>query len=99
MTNLLSNAFKYTRSGGRVILRARPMEGRVVIEVEYECGGLPEGKSDVFTPFGERRAKNRTGLGLGLSIAQEILTRHQGTLRVVSQPGVGSTFTIRLPGA
>jgi signal transduction histidine kinase len=57
VTNLLSNAFKYTLAGGLVVLRARAMDGRVAIEVEDGCGGLPEGKSDVFTPFGERRAK------------------------------------------
>jgi signal transduction histidine kinase len=99
VTNLLSNAFKYTRSGGRVILRVRPMDGRVAIEVEDECGGLPPGKSDVFTPFGERRAKNRTGLGLGLSIARRAVRAQGGDIEVRNSPGKGCTFIIEVPAA
>jgi signal transduction histidine kinase len=99
VTNLLSNAFKYTRSGGRVILRVRPMDGRVAIEVEDECGGLPQGKSDVFTPFGERRAKNRTGLGLGLSIARRAVRAQGGDIEVRNSPGTGCTFVIQVPAA
>jgi signal transduction histidine kinase len=99
VTNLLSNAFKYTPAGGRVTLRARAMDGRIVIEVEDECGGLPEGKTDLFKPFGERRGKDRTGLGLGLSIARRAVRAQGGEIEVRDMPGKGCTFVIQVPAA
>ncbi|PYR88802.1 MAG: sensor histidine kinase [Acidobacteria bacterium] len=100
VTNLLSNAFKYTRAGGRVILRARGREeGRVAIEVKDACGGIPESKGDLFEPFGERRAKNRTGLGLGLSIARKAIRAQGGDIEVRNMPGKGCTFVINVPAA
>jgi signal transduction histidine kinase len=99
VTNVLSNAFKYTPPGGRVIMRAHAIDGRVAIEVEDECGGLPPGNSDLFTPFGERRAKNRTGLGLGLSIARKAVRAQGGDIEVRNSPGKGCTFVIHVPAA
>ena len=60
--NLLINAFKYHRPGGRVVLRAPQRGERVHIEVEDECGGIPDTEGDPFRPFAERRGRNRTGL-------------------------------------
>jgi signal transduction histidine kinase len=97
VTNLLSNAFKYTTAGGRVILRVRAGDDLVAIEVEDACGGLPENTSDVFRPFGERRGKNRTGLGLGLSIARKAVRAQGGDIQVRNMPGKGCTFVIELP--
>ena len=68
--NLLNNAFKYTPKGGRVVLRALREDRRVRIEVEDGCGGIPDTRGDPFKPFGDRRGNDRTGLGLGLSIAR-----------------------------
>ena len=99
VTNLLSNAFKYTPAGGRVILRARAMDQRVIIEVEDACGGLIDDRSDVFKPFGERRGKDRTGLGLGLSIARKAVRAQGGDIEVRNIPGHGCTFVIQVPSA
>ena len=99
VTNLLSNAFKYTPRGGRVILRSRADGTRVTIEVEDSCGGIPDGTGDLFQPFGERRAKDRTGLGLGLSIARRAIRAQGGDIEVRNTPGKGCTFVIDVPAA
>lgn len=99
LANLLQNAFKFSRQKGAVVLRtdATTAEGRVLIEVEDECGGLPEGKAeDLFRPF-EQRGKDRSGLGLGLSIARESVEANGGLIRARNVPGRGCVFTIDLP--
>lgn len=95
--NLLSNGFKYTHAGGRVTLRARAEGVRALIEVEDGCGGIPEIRGDPFQPFGVRRGKDRTGLGLGLSIARKAIRAQGGDVRVQNLPGRGCIFTIDLP--
>lgn len=97
--NLLSNGFKYTHAGGRVALRARAEGGRALIDVEDGCGGIPETRGDPFRPFGDRRGKDRTGLGLGLSIARKAIRAQGGDVRVTNLPGRGCIFTIDLPMA
>jgi len=99
LTNLLQNAFKYTRPRGRVSLKTSASDRRVVIEVEDECGGLPPGKAEeLFRPF-EQRSSDRTGLGLGLSISRRSVKALGGELRVRDLPGSGCVFTIDLPRA
>jgi signal transduction histidine kinase len=95
--NLLNNAFKYTRAGGQVMLRALRRERHVQIEVEDECGGLPERTDESFKAFSERRMTDRTGLGLGLSIARKAVKLHQGDIHVRNLPGKGCVFIIELP--
>lgn len=95
--NLLHNAFKCTPAGGRVVLRARKDESRLVLEIEDECGGLPESKGDVFQPFGDRRGTDRSGLGLGLSIVRKAVRAHGGDIRIRNMPGKGCAFMIELP--
>jgi signal transduction histidine kinase len=95
--NLLQNAFKFTRSQGRVSLRTSSTAARVVIEVEDECGGLPPGKAEeLFRPF-EQRNSDRRGLGLGLSISRKSVEAIGGELRVRDVPGIGCVFTVDLP--
>jgi signal transduction histidine kinase len=95
--NLLNNAFKYTAPGGRVVLRAQAEDGRVLLEVEDECGGITDSTRDLFQPFGERRGSDRTGLGLGLSIARKAVTAQDGDIRVRNIPGTGCVFVIDVP--
>lgn len=95
--NLLHNAFKNTPAGGAVALRAHAEGARLVIEVEDECGGIPESKGDLFQPFGERRGTDRSGLGLGLSIARRAVRAHGGDVRIRNLPGKGCVFTIDVP--
>ena len=71
--------------------------GRVLIEVEDECGGLPEGKvEELFHPF-EQRGTDRSGVGLGLAIARESVETNGGLIRARNLPGKGCVFTIDLP--
>jgi signal transduction histidine kinase len=99
LANVLQNAFKFTRPGGHIVLRAdaATTTGRVLIEVEDECGGLPPGRAeDLFRPF-EQRSADRSGLGLGLAIARESVQTNGGEIRARSLPGRGCIFTIDLP--
>jgi signal transduction histidine kinase len=97
VTNLLQNAFKFTVAHTEVSLRAYGIADRVRIDVEDHCGGLPAGVADtIFVPFTQGSA-DKSGLGLGLSIAQRVVEANQGTLSVRDQPGTGCVFTIDLP--
>jgi signal transduction histidine kinase len=95
--NLLHNAFKYTPNGGHVVLRARADEGRLLVEVEDECGGMPPGSGELFQAFGDRRAADRSGLGLGLSIARKAMKANGGEIVVRNMAGKGCVFVVDLP--
>lgn len=95
--NLLHNAFKNTRPGTAVILRAHAVDHRLVIEVEDECGGIPASKTDLFQAFGERRGADRSGLGLGLFIARQAVRAHGGDITIRNMPGQGCIFAIDVP--
>jgi signal transduction histidine kinase len=99
LANLLQNAFKFSRPNGHVVLRTdtATATGRVLIEVEDECGGLAPGKAeDLFRSFEQRNA-DRSGLGLGLAIARESVETNGGLIRVRNLPARGCIFTIDLP--
>ncbi len=68
-----------------------------MIEVEDECGGIPESKGDLFTAFGDRRGVDRSGLGMGLWIARQAVDAHGGHIHVRNTPGKGCVFVIELP--
>jgi signal transduction histidine kinase len=97
LANLLQNAFKFTRPGTEVSLRAYSEGDRVLIDVADHCGGLAHGvEAHMFRPFSQLGG-DRSGLGLGLSIAKRSVEADLGTLGVRDIPGVGCVFTISLP--
>lgn len=99
LTNLVSNAIKFTPKGGRVKIGVRRAADRVVCSVEDTGVGIPAAAlSRIFAPF-ERVANpmHATGTGLGLAIAKKIVEMHGGRLAVESQPGKGSRFYFELP--
>ena len=97
LTNLLQNAFKFTRAHTTVTLSVYAFGEVVLIEVKDQCGGLPAGSAEtMFTPFRQRGA-DKSGLGLGLSIARQSIEADGGTLSVRDMPGAGCVFTLSLP--
>ncbi|MGZ3440475.1 MAG: sensor histidine kinase, partial [Polyangia bacterium] len=101
VTNLLSNAVRYSPADGVVTVRVRADGGRALLSVRDSGVGIPEAqRAMLFTPFfrGPSAQRNHAGgLGLGLHIAQEIVRRHGGSIRVDSAENRGTTFTVELP--
>ena len=97
LMNLLQNAFKFTRDHTQVTLSAYAKADRIAIDVSDHCVGLPPDMVDlVFKPF-VQAGHDRSGLGLGLSIARQSVEADGGLLTVRNAPGLGCTFTISLP--
>ena len=96
ISNLLQNAFKFTRPPGQVILRTRSSGDRISIEIEDGCGGLPPAAEVIFRPF-EQMGSKRGGLGLGLAIAQQAVEASGGKISLRDMPGKGCVFTIEMP--
>jgi len=97
--NLLGNAIKFTPAGGSIALRAEPEGLGVRFSVSDTGPGVaPEDQPHVFESFWKRREGNPQGAGLGLSIARGIVEMHGGRIQVESEPGVGSVFSLTLPG-
>jgi two-component system sensor histidine kinase SenX3 len=102
VANLVENACKYSDAGDAVVVRSRHEDGWVEIEVEDTGVGIPSTDLDrVFERFyrvDRARSRETGGTGLGLAIVRHVATNHHGEVRVRSTEGVGSTFTLRLPG-
>jgi sigma-B regulation protein RsbU (phosphoserine phosphatase) len=101
LTNLLSNAAKFTPAGGRVWVRTIREGREAVVEVEDTGIGIPrEHQGAIFERFrqvGETLTAKPEGAGLGLPISREIVQHHGGSLTVASEPGRGSRFRMTLP--
>jgi two-component system, OmpR family, phosphate regulon sensor histidine kinase PhoR len=102
LSNLVDNALKYGKEGGRVTLSGRLDGESCILEVADDGPGIsPEHLPRIFERFyrvDKGRSRELGGTGLGLSIAKHIVESHGGTLRVESRIGVGTRFTIRIPG-
>jgi signal transduction histidine kinase len=101
LTNLLSNAVKYTPPGGRIAVTLAAGAKHVTLAVADTGYGLaPDAVARLFTKYARfHRNRGIPGTGLGLYLSKAIVDAHGGTLDVVSTPGAGSTFTVRLPAA
>ena len=101
VVNLVDNAIKYTRDGGRVDIAVTAGNGKAVIEVSDSGVGIPpEALPYVFDRFfrvDKARSRQMGGAGLGLSIVKSICTAHGGIISVKSREGDGSSFTVELP--
>ncbi|MFZ5443599.1 MAG: ATP-binding protein [Myxococcota bacterium] len=95
--NLITNACHATTSGGLVTVTSRTEGEHAVISVRDTGSGMdPETQARIFEPFFTTKPDGK-GTGLGLSIVQGIVENHGGTITVHSEPGQGTTFTLRLP--
>jgi signal transduction histidine kinase len=99
IANLLDNAIKYNRTGGRIVIGARVEGDQAVITFRDTGIGIPAQELPEIWNRLYRGDKSRSepGLGLGLSVVKAIVRAHKGDVEVSSEPGVGSDFTIRLP--
>ena len=99
--NLTENAIKYTPDGGQVVVSLTTKGRHAVLTVEDNGVGIPkEDQAHVFERFyrvDKARSRETGGTGLGLSIVNQLVTLHGGSVRVDSEPGEGSTFTVELP--
>ena len=101
LLNLLSNAVKFTPAGGRISVKAAPLDGAVEISVmDTGVGIAPEDRDTIFEEFrqvGSDYAHKREGTGLGLTLTKKFVELHGGRIRVDSEVGKGSTFTFTFP--
>jgi len=98
--NLLSNAIKFTSEGGRIEVRAVPVDGSVEVSVSDTGVGIaPEDQEAVFEEFRQvgTSAAKQEGTGLGLTLCRKFVELHGGKIRVQSEVGAGSTFTFTIP--
>lgn len=99
LSNLLSNAMRYTPEDKLICLKLAKRQNTVILQVQDEGVGIPrEDKRHLFEPFLRgRNVSNIPGTGLGLSIVKQFVDLQHGSLQVASKVGQGSTFTVRLP--
>ena len=101
MLNLLSNAIKFTPSGGKVWLSAAiEAGGRLLLQVrDTGIGMKPEDVPQALQPFVQLESAPRgdPGTGLGLALVKTLVEAHGGTIGIESEPGKGTTVSVRLP--
>ncbi len=99
--NLLSNAIKFTPTGGRVWVQLASQDGSAVLTIRDSGIGIPlDEQPRLFERFFRASTATRgeiQGVGLGLSIVRAVVEAHGGTIDLESEPGVGTTFHVRIP--
>jgi two-component system heavy metal sensor histidine kinase CusS len=103
LIRLVDNAIKFSKAeGGKVVLRALPLDGGLVLEVEDSGVGIPpEAQNHLWQLFYQvdRTRHEQQGTGCGLAIAHAVALMHGGRLSLTSTPGAGSTFRMHFPAA
>jgi len=104
LVNILQNAIKYGRQGGAVTVRVSYSDNqrrRLRIAIADDGPGIAEAHlprlTERFYRVDDKSSREKGGTGLGLAIVKHIVARHRGELKIASQLGVGSTFTVELP--
>lgn len=101
LSNLISNAVKFTPAEGRVTLRVRREQNVAVFEVSDTGIGIPESAQPLlfqkFQQLENVRQREYQGTGLGLALTKQLVELHGGSIKVVSRVGSGSLFTVRIP--
>jgi len=100
LTNLLTNAARFSPEGRRIIVSATRADGAVDMSVSDEGSGIPRKEQKrIFDPFYQSPYNNelRRGTGIGLTIAKRLVEMHGGGIAVVSEEGIGSTFWVTMP--
>lgn len=98
VSNLLTNAAKFTSAGDAVRLTVRPEHDGAVVEVADTGVGIIHDDIDhVFERFWRARTAPAQGSGVGLAVVAELVAAHHGTVNVSSDPGHGTVFTVQLP--
>jgi len=101
LSNLISNAVKFTPAAGKVTLRVRREQNVAVFDISDTGIGIPESaQSLLFEKFQQLenvRQREYQGTGLGLALTKQLVDLHGGSIKVVSKVGVGSLFSVRIP--
>lgn len=99
LTNLISNAYRYGVENGNIFVSLKITEGEALISVEDDGIGIEKDEQDkIFSRFYQTdSSRSNEGTGLGLAMVYEIVQFHKGTIRVESESGKGSRFTVHLP--
>jgi len=100
LTNLVSNAIKFSKPGGAVTVRSEPRDASVRVSVSDAGDGIPpEFRSKIFGKFAQAEGHKRGGSGLGLAISRTIVEKHGGRIGFDTELGKGTTFYFELPRA
>ncbi|MCO6177614.1 ATP-binding protein [Ciceribacter sp. RN22] len=101
LLNILSNAVKFTNDGGKIALRARKIDGAVMLTIADTGIGIPKtALSKIGQPFEQvqsQYAKSKGGSGLGLAISRSLVSLHRGRLGIRSREGCGTVVSVKIP--